>query len=156
MPFSEIESINEVYKFIGNKAYVYRLEDRYTNKDYISEKGIYGELTDKNLLSIDQLKFDESFEYIDFDLLEQKAITEASTIRRNIRGLLELNVYDHELIKSYKTEIPKFYAKYNKDGNIKIMEDFDGCYFFNTLNKKRSGSVPTTKFLTENMLKSVL
>ena len=153
---SEIESINEVYKFIGNKAYVYRLEDRYTNKDYISEKGIYGELTDKNLLSIDQLKFDESFEYIDFDLLEQKAITEASTIRRNIRGLLELNVYDHELIKSYKTEIPKFYAKYNKDGNIKIMEDFDGCYFFNTLNKKRSGSVPTTKFLTENMLKSVL
>lgn len=151
----DISHVEAVYEFVGNPAYVDRLISRYKDPEYVSE-GIYTELTDKPMLTLDQIDFDKSFRKIDIDLMEQKAIAEIVTLKRDIRQLMDRTVYDHPILESYVTRIPKFVSKYNKMGDIMVMEDFDGAYFYSTLTKKRSGSVATAALLTENMLKAIL
>ena len=148
-------TIKAIYEFVGNPAYIDRLSYRYKDKNYISE-GIYTELTGKDLLSIDQFDTDPSFKKIDVDLLEQKAISEVVTLKHQIKKYTNRTIYNHPLIESYMTKIPEFVHKYNKFGDIKLMEDFDGVYFYSTLTEKRSGSVATPSLLTENMLKAIL
>ena len=57
-------------------------------------------------------------------------------------------------IASYFMDIDKFVKKYKSKG-FSIREDFDGFYFYNEVNKKRSASVGSTRQLTENMIKSI-
>lgn len=148
-------TIKAIYEFVGNPAYVDRLSYRYKDKNYVSE-GIYTELTGRDLLSIDQFDTDPSFKKIDVDLLEQKAISEVVTLKHQIKKYTNRTIYNHPLIESYMTKIPEFVHRYNKFGDIKLMEDFDGVYFYSTLTEKRSGSVATPSLLTENMLKAIL
>ena len=147
--------ISEVYEFIGNKAYVNRLSKLY--KESAKVDNIYSILTSKPLLSNDQIAFDESFRKIDFDLLEQKALSEFATLKDQIIAACGMKGLNGFVLESAVHNInPPFMSKYNKLGDILIKEDFDGVYFYSKLTNKRSASVKSPSMLTENMLIAIL
>ena len=152
----EDTSVDEVYEFVGNSAFVDRLNSIYKAESKIDN--IYTVLTNKPLLSLDQLDFDPSFKKIDFDLLEQKAISNFVTLRDSMMEACgtNINIFRPTLESTVYRTIPAFVSKYNTLGDIHIKEDFDGVYFYSDLTKKRSGSVASTSLLTENMIKSIL
>lgn len=147
--------ISEVYEFTGNKAYVNRLNKLY--KESAKVDNIYSILTSKPLLSNDQIRFDESFRKVDFDLLEQKALSEFATLKDQIIAACGMKGLNGFVLESAVHNInPVFMSKYNILGDISIKEDFDGVYFYSNLTRKRSASVKSLSMLTENMLIAIL
>ena len=153
----DTSGINEFYEFIGNKAYLNKLNEDYKCNNKVDN--LYTSLTGKDLYSIDQMEFDEdNFRKIDKDLIEQQTISKFVTFRDNlIESIIGTNISIVHLESVVdKSSIPTFVNKYNKLNDIVLKEDIDGIYFYSTLSKKRSGSVKDSSLLTENMLKSIL
>ena len=153
----DTSGINEFYEFIGNKAYLNKLNEDYKCNNKVDN--LYTSLTGKDLYSIDQMEFDEdNFRKIDKDLMEQQTISKFVTFRDNlIESIFGSNISIVHLESVVdKSSIPTFVNKYNKLNDIVLKEDIDGVYFYSTLSKKRSGSVKDSSLLTENMLKSIL
>ena len=152
--------VGEIYEFIGDKAYLNRLNEAYKNNDKVDN--LYTILTGKELYTLDQVDFDESFRRVDLDLIEQNVISSLATLRDNIIDVCSNEGYIESIslinLESFvhKELIPEFVSKYNMLNDIYIKEDMDGVYFYSTLSKKRSGSVENISMLTENMLKSIL
>lgn len=153
----DTSGINEFYEFIGNKAYLNKLNEDYRCNNKVDN--LYTSLTGKDLYSIDQMEFDEdNFRKIDKDLIEQQTISKFVTFRDNlIESIFGSNISMVHLESVVdKSSIPTFVNNYNKLNDIVLKEDIDGVYFYSTLSKKRSGSVKDSSLLTENMLKSIL
>ena len=148
--------ILEVYEFVGDRSYLDRLNRMYKNEETVYS--IYTALTDRQLLTEDQIDFDDNFKKIDFDLLEQKMLSEMVTLKDNIMRSIGNTGFNVPFIESAISKKPSFLSKYNIDGldPIIIKEDFDGMYFLNQANNKRSISVASVNMLTENMIKAIL
>lgn len=142
----------EAYEFIGNSAYIDRLNRYYSEGTKVYN--LYTALTDKLMLTEDQIEFDSNFKKIEFNIIEQKIMAEMVTLRDNIMDCLGFKSFRAPFIESAITKKPKFVNKY-KD-IISIKEDFDGNYFENNITKKRTISVSSSTMLTEDMLKAIL
>ena len=148
-------TITDIYEFIGNEAYVDRLNKLYKNSSKVDN--IYSILTGRELYTEDQLDFDTSFKKIDLDLIEQKMLSEFATLRDNIIEACGINTdIVRPVIEPLGKSAPSFVNKYNTLGDISIKEDFDGVYFYSDLTHKRSASVASVNLLTENMLKVIM
>lgn len=147
-------NILAVYEFVGDKAYIDRLNKYYKENAEVSS--LYSALTGKPMLTEDQIDFDPCFRQIDFDLIEQKQLSELATLRDSIVKAMNYKLPVFPVIETAVTRIPKFMNKYNDIDDIIIKEDFDGAYFYSNLTKKRSASVASVGLLTENMIKSIL
>lgn len=146
--------VKAVYEFIGNQGYIDRLNQAY--KESTPVENLYTALTGKRMLSEDQIELDPAFKKIDLDLVLQKILSEMVTLRDSI---LEANYgkpFRRPVVKdfTFRTK-PEFLDKYSECKDIIIKEDIDGVYFYSTLTHKRSCSVASTAFLTENMFKSI-
>lgn len=146
--------VYEVYEYCGPIAYVNRLASMYSEN--IECDSIYTALTNKRLLTEDQIDFDPYFKKVDIDFLEQKALSEFATLRDSIIDALGFTNYYRPVLESSIIKTPKFVSKYNTLGDIVVMEDYDGYYFYSNLTKKRSASVGSSRLLTENMIKTIL
>ena len=148
--------IKEMYRFVGDKGYIAKLAQAY--KESARVESLYSVLTGgKTLLTEDQFMFDESFSRVDFDLLEQRVISELATLKDEIIAVSNGNNKSWSTFNEFvNVEKPSFIDKYNTCGDISIREDFDGYYFYSDLNHKRSMSVPFVSMLTENMLNSII
>ena len=142
----------EAYEFIGNPAYIDRLNRYYSKGTKVYN--LYTALTDKLMLTEDQIEFDSNFKKIEFNIIEHKVMAEMVTLRDNIMDCLGFKSFRVPFIESAITKKPKFVNKY-KD-IISIKEDFDGNYFENNITKKRTISVSSSTMLTEDMLKAIL
>ena len=148
-------TITDIYEFIGNEAYIDRLNKLYKNSSKVDN--IYSILTGRELYTEDQLDFDTSFRKIDLDLIEQKMLSEFVTLRDNIIEACGINTdIVRPVIEPLGKSAPSFVNKYNTLGDISIKEDFDGVYFYSDLTHKRSASVASVNLLTENMLKVIM
>lgn len=148
--------IKEMYRFVGDKGYIAKLAQAYKESTHV--ESLYSVLTGgKTLLTEDQFMFDESFSRVDFDLLEQRVISELATLKDEIIAVSNGNVKSWSTFNEFvNVEQPSFIDKYNTCGDISIREDFDGYFFYSDLNHKRSMSVPFVSMLTENMLNSIM
>ena len=146
--------IIEVYEFVGDMAYIHRLNKLYKENAEVSN--LYTLLTNKPMLTEDQIDFDPSFKRIDFDLLKQKELAEMVTLRDNLMEAMNYNPLRLPVLESTIIKKPSFLSKYNTAGDISIKEDFDGVYFYSDITKKRSASAASTLQLTENMLRAIL
>jgi len=147
--------ILEAYQFNGDKYALERLNQYYKNGTRVDN--IYSILTNKSMLSEDQIEYDNDFAKVDFDLIEQKFLAEMATNRDKMIEAMNYNLYRNTITEdSDYHKFPSFIYKYNTLGDIYIKEDFDGVYFYSDLTKKRSASVGSTRLLTENMLKAIL
>ena len=146
----------EVYEFIGNKAYLNKLNEIYKSDKTVDNTVFYTALTGKPMLCEDQIDFDPDFKKVDFELMRENVITEMATIKDKYLQNNGLGSIWCPIIESnYINKMP-FMSKYNKYNDISIREDFDGYYFYNSTTEKRSGSVATTSLLSEAMIKSIL
>lgn len=146
--------IVEAYEFVGDMAYIHRLNKLYKENAEVSN--LYTLLTNKPMLTEDQINFDPSFKRIDFDLLKQKELAEMATLRDSIMEAMNYNPLRLPVLESAIIKKPTFLSKYNTAGDISIKEDFDGVYFYSDITKKRSASAASTLQLTENMLRAIL
>ena len=147
--------ILEAYQFNGDRYALERLNQYYKNGTRVDN--IYSILTNKSMLSEDQIEYDNDFSKVDFDLIEQKFLAEMATNRDKMMEAMNYNLYRNTITEdSDYHKFPSFIYKYNTLGDIYIKEDFDGVYFYSDLTKKRSASVASTRLLTENMLKAIL
>ena len=146
--------IIEAYEFVGDMAYIHRLNKLYKENAEVSN--LYTLLTNKPMLTEDQIDFDPSFKRIDFDLLKQKELAEMVTLRDNLMEAMNYNPLRLPVLESAIIKKPSFLSKYNTAGDISIKEDFDGVYFYSDITKKRSASAASTLQLTENMLRAIL
>lgn len=146
----------EVYEFIGNKAYINKLNEAYKTGKIVDNTVFYTTLTGKPMLCEDQIDFDTNFKKVDFEYLKEDALSKLATMRDEFLEIKEYDTLWQPLIESnYTNKIP-FINKYNKYGDISIKEDFDGYYFYSSLTNKRSSSVPTISSMSEAMIKSIL
>ena len=144
----------EVYEYVGPMAFLSKIEEAYCAQKTVDNTFFYTSLTGKPMLSSDQIEFDENFRKVDFDLIRQKSISELATLRDNLLESIGYRISRNKLESAYAIEEPSFVKKYKSKG-FSIREDFDGFYFYNETNKKRSASVGSTSQLTENMIKSI-
>jgi hypothetical protein len=144
----------EMYEYVGPKTFLGKIEDAYYSEKTVDNTYFYTALTGKPMLTSDQIDFDENFRKIDFDLIRQRSLSELATLRDNLLESIGYNISRIKLEASYEIEEPSFMSKYKSKG-FSIREDFDGFYFLNETNNKRSCSVSTVKLLTENMIKSI-
>lgn len=144
----------EVFEYVGPKAFLEKIETAYLSEKTVDNTFFYTALTGKPMLSSDQIEFDENFAKVDFDLIKQKSISELVTLRDNMLESIGYRISRVNMEASYGLKEPLFMKKYRSKG-FAIREDFDGYYFFNSMNNKRSVSVGSTSLLTENMIKSI-
>ena len=150
----------EAYEFIGNRAYINKLNEAYNKGKIVDNTVFYTMLTGKPMLCKDQIDYDPSFRKVNFEYLKEDVLAKLATIRDGILEAEANKEYEclwvpiTESTKS-NAEIP-FINKYNKYGDISIKEDFDGYYFYSFITQKRSSSVKELSLMTEAMIKSIL
>lgn len=142
------------YKFNGdmNKKYNTLLND-YTNKKIVSENYFYELLSESDTLSIDQIKYDNTFTLME-DLGNRNV--------HDIQYYSLLNEYKHSINKIDYIDIinPRVIEEKNEilQGNkiIDILEDVNGYFAMNTLNHSRSRSYTSINEISEFLIKTLL
>ena len=152
----------EIYEFIGDKAYLNKLNKAYNEGKIVDNTVFYTMLTGKPMLCEDQIDFDPSFRKIDLAYMKEDTLSKLATIRDECLKVVNENIYSllHTPIITETFDIKiidaPFLSKYNKYGDISIKEDLDGYYFYSSLTRKRSSSVESLSSLTEAMVKTIL
>ena len=146
----------EIYEFVGNKAYLDKINKAYNEGKIVDNTVFYTMLTGKPMLCEDQIDFDPSFRKIDLAYMKEDTLSKLATMRDNILETKKYNSLWSITESSNVTINIPFMSKYNKHNDINLKEDFDGYYFYSSMTGKRSSSVKSIDLLTEAMIKTVL
>ena len=146
----------EIYEFVGNKAYLDKINKAYNEGKIVDNTVFYTMLTGKPMLCEDQIDFDPSFRKIDLAYVKEDTLSKLATMRDNILETKKYNSLWSITESSNVTINIPFMSKYNKHNDINLKEDFDGYYFYSSMTGKRSSSVKSIDLLTEAMIKTVL
>ena len=138
--------IESVYEFIGPDYMITKLAKSYCEGSEVTS--IYTCLTDKPLVSIDQIDYDENFKKIDFNMYKDSVDTKLATMQEQWDIINNENIISFPVIESAKiTE--------NYD-HIKIMNNINGYYCVNKLSGNRTKYVNHIGDITESMLKTII
>ena len=144
----------EAYEFIGNKANIGKIYNAYKQHKIVDNTVFYTMLTGKPMLCEDQIDFDNNFKKIDFEFIQEKAISECASFREGLylysstwKPIMEMNI---------STNLQHTVNKYNKYGDIFIREDLDGYYVYSNMTKKRTASVNHINEISDAMVRSIL
>ncbi len=143
--------IIEEYEYIGNKYNLNKLEEAYKNGYKVDSSFIYTALSGKELLSNDQIDFDESFVKVDFELMREKRNTELATIEEEWKVINDNQLFSLPLIESNINNKSRINIK---DPNISIMESAYGCYLKNNLTNKRTRYFNSLDEINETLINS--
>ena len=146
----------EIYEFVGNKAYLNKLNKAYNEGKIVDNTVFYTMLAGKPMLCEDQIDFDPNFRKIDLAYMKEDTLSKLATMRDNILETKKYNSLWSIAESSNVTINIPFMSKYNKHNDINLKEDFDGYYFYSSMTRKRSSSVKSIDLLTEAMIKTVL
>lgn len=146
----------EVYEYIGNYSMLHKLNEIYKSGKIVDNSVFYTTLTGKPMLTEDQIDFDSNFVKVDFDAIVEGIATELATMRDKYLEASGLGATWANVLESEYYNKIDFLNKYSDYTDICIKEDYDGFFFYSDLTKKRSGSVGSSRLLTEAMLKSIL
>ena len=134
--------IEKVYEFTGNPLRVAYIAEAYYNNKQVQPNYIYETLSGKNMLSDDQIDFDESFSEVLID-------------SNNIDSIIATIKEQWNQINNKDFSLPVVEAGIKFDDNISILEDANGYYARNNLTKKRTASVADIDSLTKDYIKSI-
>lgn len=137
----------EVYEYTGNELNVGKIKEAYDNGDIVSPNYIYETLSGKDLLSIDQIDFNENFSKVDLDSIN----AETESIIHTIQA-------DWDKINGALFYVPNINNEVSLRFNdaLDVLEDLNGFYLENRLTHKRTKSVPDIENITEAMYNSVI
>lgn len=149
--------IVEQYEFIGNKKYLERINKAYKEERIVDESFIYTALSDRLLLSEDQIDFDENFIKVDLNLEYEKQQSSLSTFINEFYEYTNNPIGTiFNIAESMFIDNPLKGELYRYDDKISLMEDVNGYFYYDHLSKKRTRSVASMDLLTETMIKSIL
>lgn len=134
--------IEKVYEFTGNPLRIAYIAEAYYNNEQVQPNYIYETLSGKDMLSDDQIDFDESF---------SEVLIDSNNIDSTIATIKE----QWDQINNKDFSLPVLEAGIKFDDNISILEDIDGYYARNNLTKKRTKSVIDIDNLTKDYIKSI-
>ena len=137
----------EVYEYTGNELNVGKIKEAYDNGDIVSPNYIYETLSGKELLSIDQIDFDENFSKVDLDAINAETESAIHTIQANWDKINGALFY----VPNINNEVS---LRFNDA--LDVLEDLNGFYLENRLTHKRTKSVPDIENITEAMYNSVI
>lgn len=147
----------EQYEFVGDKKFLERLNKAYKEDRVVDESFIYSALSNRLLLSEDQIDFDDNFVKVDLNLEYEKQQSSLNTFinefyecTNNPMGTI-FNISESVFLKN-----PLDGELYRYDDKISLMEDVNGYFYYDHLTKKRTRSVSSMDLLTETMIKSIL
>ena len=134
--------IEKVYEFTGNPLRIAYIAESYYNNEQVRPNYIYETLSGKDMLSDDQIDFDESF---------SEVVLDSNNIDSTIATIKE----QWNQINNKDFSLPVLEAGIKFNDNISILEDVDGYYARNNLTKKRTASVDNIDSLTKDYIKSI-
>ena len=140
----------EVYEYTGNELNVGKIKEAYDNGNIVSPNYIYEVLSGKDLLSDDQIDFDESFKKVDFEEFTAKTESYMVTMQRDYDKINGALFYVPTLENAVSEVSLRF-----RDA-LDCLEDLNGYYLENRLTHMRTKSVPEFDDFTEAMIKSIL
>ena len=134
--------IEKVYEFTGNPLRIAYIAESYYNNEQVRPNYIYETLSGKDMLSDDQIDFDESF---------SEVVLDSNNIDSTVATIKE----QWNQINNKDFSLPVLEAGIKFNDNISILEDVDGYYARNNLTKKRTASVADIDSLTKDYIKSI-
>ena len=140
----------EVYEYTGNELNVGKIKKAYDEGNIVAPNYIYETLSGKDLLSDDQIDFDENFTKVDLDLYKAKTESFQATL------LSEWDQINDKLYSFPVLENTSIDLNTTCNHELKLMQDINGYYLDNTLTHNRTKSVPTIDMITEVMINSTL
>ena len=140
----------ELYEYTGNELNVGKIKEAYDNGNIVSPNYIYEVLSGKDLLSDDQIDFDESFKKVDFEEFTAKTESYMVTMQRDYDKINGALFYVPTLENAVSEVSLRF-----RDA-LDCLEDLNGYYLENRLTHMRTKSVPELDDFTEAMIKSIL
>ena len=140
----------EVYEYTGNELNVGKIKKAYDEGNIVVPNYIYETLSGKDLLSDDQIDFDENFTKVDLDLYKAKTESFQATLLSEWDQIND-KLYSFPVLENTSIDLN---TKCNDE--LKLMQDINGYYLKNTLTHNRTKSVPTINMITEVMINSTL
>lgn len=140
----------EVYEYTGNELNVGKIKKAYDEGNIVAPNYIYETLSGKDLLSDDQIDFDENFTKVDLDLYKAKTESFQATLLSEWDQIND-KLYSFPVLENTSIDLN---TKCNDE--LKLMQDINGYYLENTLTHNRTKSVPTIDMITEVMINSTL
>lgn len=142
--------IIEIYKYNGNAFNVSKIKKAYDEQQTVSLNYIYEALTGKDLLSSDQIDFDENFEKINLEALIEKT-------RSNTATMIEQYNENTDNYQSISFPVLESTIDINKKwgDRLDLRKDINGYYLKNILTEQRTRSVRSTDYITEAMVESI-
>lgn len=144
------DMIVEEYEFIGDKRSIKKIETAYLTGKTVDNTFFYTALTNKPMLTEDQIDFDDNFKKVDFISIKESELTRMATMNESLLSIINNNVSIDAMPNSYIKSLLQ-----DKD-YIKLKEDLNGYYLYNTYNGKRTESIYDQDLITEQMLYSIL
>ena len=136
----------EVYEYTGNELNVGKIKKAYDEGNIVAPNYIYETLSGKDLLSDDQIDFDENFTKVDLDLYKAKTESFQATLLSEWDQIND-KLYSFPVLENTSIDLN---TKCNDE--LKLMQDINGYYLENTLTHNRTKSVPTIDMITEVMI----
>ena len=145
----------KIYEFVGNKYNINKIEEAYKNDCTVDQAFLYTALSNKNLVTKDQIDFDDDFVPVDIELIKEKRESEKATIKEQWKCINGEQPITFPVIESsiIKNPLNGELARYND--NIHLMESVDGYYLMNDLNNKRTKCVSSLDYITTAMIKLI-
>lgn len=145
----------KIYEFVGNKYNINKIEEAYKNDCTVDQAFLYTALSNKNLVTKDQINFDDDFVPVDIELIKEKRESEKATIKEQWKCINGEQPITFPVIESsiIKNPLNGELARYND--NIHLMESVDGYYLSNDLNNKITKCVDSLDNITIAMIKSI-
>ena len=136
----------EEFEYLGDTLNLAKIDKAYTNQDEVDDSFIYTALSNKKLLSNDQIYYDDLFKKVDLD--------KYNNISESITATFES--FNQQCIVSLKNDkvMNTTFKKYKND--VTLMEDVNGYFFKNKYTNKRTKSVDMIKELNTSMIESII
>ena len=139
----------EIYEYIGNTLNLAKIKKDYDNGTIVNTNYIYETLSSKQLLSDDQIDFDDNFVKIEPSLYTEKIKSKLATIKEQWMELNDKSI-NIPYIESVVNE-----SNYNFGDLLILMEDVNGYYLKNKITHERTRSVESINKITDAMVKSI-
>ena len=145
--------IENQYEFVGDIRNFKKIYDAYRENKTVDNTFFYTALTNKPLLSEDQIDFDDNFKRTNFEYIRLAILSELASIKYNHSlGILSETSIEVPIKTQAET---KLYRKYNEFG-LHTRYSIDGYYVESTLLDRRSAFVNKHNDVDENLIMSVL
>ena len=143
----------EVYKFVGDSRMLGKLAKAYKEQNTVDSTFIYSVLSGKELLTEDQIDFDDNFDKVDVELIAEIR----NTIGETLKYQLNINGFPaHCIIAEGMIIDSKLRHDIRENKELELIQDDNGYRVHSNITGLYSRCVKLESQITDQMIKSVL